>query len=226
MKCLCRSLIRSAGFFLFSSVLLTFPVMSDGDKFNVASAPENENKRVLGDDGTRDLMKGVMGSVLPPGVHPDALPDPTSVGAQVLQRYCTQCHELPGPGLHTAEEWPEVVSRMQNRILRLSKKEKTMIAVRPLSTRDLESVVAYLRAHGYQPIDESAYPDLDTDIGIAFRATCSRCHALPDPSLHTADRWRSVVLRMRKNMEILGVADPGDAEIAKVIGFLQAHAKK
>ena len=35
-----------------------------------------------------------------------------SRGAGLLQRYCAQCHTLPGPGHHTGEEWPEVLRRM------------------------------------------------------------------------------------------------------------------
>ena len=39
--------------------------------------------------------------IVPPGIDPALLPEPASKGAQVLQRTCTQCHNLPGPGRHT-----------------------------------------------------------------------------------------------------------------------------
>jgi len=49
---------------------------------------------------------------LPPGLTIESLPDPKSSGATVLHRYCTQCHNLPGPDRHTAGEWPEVTAKM------------------------------------------------------------------------------------------------------------------
>ncbi len=50
--------------------------------------------------------------VMPPGLMPAQLPDAGGQGALLMQNYCTQCHELPGPGRHTAEEWPQVLDRM------------------------------------------------------------------------------------------------------------------
>src|SRR5512139_4352060 len=58
---------------------------------------------------------GMMGG-FPPGSDPASLPELHSEGAQLLQAYCAQCHELPGPGLHTADEWPAVVRRMNMRM--------------------------------------------------------------------------------------------------------------
>ncbi len=49
---------------------------------------------------------------LPPGLTLDALPVAQSQGASLLGRYCTQCHNLPGPDRHTAAEWREVVPKM------------------------------------------------------------------------------------------------------------------
>lgn len=37
-----------------------------------------------------------------------------SRGHQLVTRYCAQCHVLPSPGQHTADQWPSVVSRMEN----------------------------------------------------------------------------------------------------------------
>ena len=49
---------------------------------------------------------------LPPGLNVESLPDAVSRGAVLLARYCTQCHNLPGPDRHTAGGWREVTSRM------------------------------------------------------------------------------------------------------------------
>ena len=48
--------------------------------------------------------------IMPPGLVAPA--ELGSQGAQLLQRYCTQCHNLPGTGRHTAEEWPALLERM------------------------------------------------------------------------------------------------------------------
>ena len=58
-------------------------------------------------EGMREMMQNMMGDMLPP-MNPDQLPDPDSKGARLLQQFCTQCHNLPGPGMHTAAEWPAV----------------------------------------------------------------------------------------------------------------------
>ncbi|MDP7569359.1 MAG: hypothetical protein QF677_05570 [Arenicellales bacterium] len=49
---------------------------------------------------------------LPPGLSIELLPDPLSPGAALLNQYCTQCHNLPGPDRHTAADWHKVVSKM------------------------------------------------------------------------------------------------------------------
>ncbi|MCU7923073.1 MAG: hypothetical protein KZQ88_10295 [Candidatus Thiodiazotropha sp. (ex Dulcina madagascariensis)] len=49
---------------------------------------------------------------LPPGLSAESLPEAHAPGAVLLDRYCTQCHNLPGPDRHTAAEWRDVASRM------------------------------------------------------------------------------------------------------------------
>jgi cytochrome c2 len=41
------------------------------------------------------------------------LPGMNSSGAESFRVACGQCHALPDPRMHTAKEWPAVVSRMQ-----------------------------------------------------------------------------------------------------------------
>jgi len=49
---------------------------------------------------------------LPPGLSPGQLPEPRSEGARLLQSYCTQCHNLPGPDRHSAVVWRELTGQM------------------------------------------------------------------------------------------------------------------
>ena len=46
-------------------------------------------------------------------ISPNELPAPGSEGAVLFRERCSQCHSLPNPKLHSAEEWPGVVERMQ-----------------------------------------------------------------------------------------------------------------
>lgn len=43
------------------------------------------------------------------------LPEPGSEGAQMLKKFCSDCHAPPRPAVHTAKEWPNVIYRMQER---------------------------------------------------------------------------------------------------------------
>jgi len=127
--------------------------------------------------GMKEMMKNMMGEQLPPGISPEKLPDPQSTGAHLLAQYCTQCHALPGPGLHTAEEWPSVVDRMNRRMRMMS---GMMHGISAPSDSELKTLVTYLQQHAQKPMDKSKYTDLNTPAGKSFQAICSQCHALPD----------------------------------------------
>ncbi len=177
-------------------------------------------------DGMRAMMQRMMGDVLPPGIDPKLLPDPDSRGARLLERYCTQCHNLPGPGMHTAVEWPAVVQRMNGRMQMMSggMMGGGMMEVHAPSAAELGILIEYLQEHAQKPLTAD-YPDLDSPAGRAFRATCVQCHALPDPKQHAPDEWPGVVGRMQRNMSVMGKPVPDQATIGKIVGFLQRHAR-
>ena len=170
--------------------------------------------------GMKAMMKGMMGDILPPGIDPKLLPDPGSPGARLLKQYCTQCHDLPGPGMHTAAEWPAVANRMNGR----EQMMRGMMGVRAPAAAELEILVAYLQEHAQRPL-AAGYPDLGSQAGRAFRATCAQCHALPDPAQQTADAWPGVVDRMRRNMSVMGKPVPDEVTTREIIVFLQHHAR-
>jgi len=172
--------------------------------------------------GMKEMMKDMMGDQLPPGLDPAFLPEPRSSGAQLLVRYCTQCHELPGPGMHTADEWPSVADRMNRRMRMMS---GMMRDIEAPNNYELRTVVAYLQQHAQMPIDRARYTDLSAPAGKLFEATCSQCHALPDPRQHTANEWPGVVGRMTQNMKAMGKPLPDQTTLETVIEFLQTHAK-
>ena len=53
----------------------------------------------------------MLARILPPVIAPEQLPQADSAGAQLLARYCVQCHNLPNPAMHHAAKWPGVVER-------------------------------------------------------------------------------------------------------------------
>lgn len=175
------------------------------------------------------MMSRMMGTQLPPDIDPQDLPDPQSEGARLLARYCTQCHNLPGPGMHTADEWPGVVDRMNQRMQMMSDHGMMgmmMGRIEAPSESELRELVAYLQAHAQRALDTTRHPELATPAGKVFRTACSRCHALPDPQQHTAKEWPRVVARMRQHMVTMRKPVPDEKAVGEIIGFLQRHARK
>jgi len=175
------------------------------------------------------MMHEMMGGRLPPGLDPEALPEPESPGARLLARYCTPCHNLPAPAMHTAEEWPAVAARMFNRMTMMWGRGGMGRMMARWSTfkvptdREQELILGYLQEHGLRPASGASLgpdaPGLDL-----FRQTCSRCHALPNPTLHTADEWPAVVERMRKNMGTMGRRVITQRERDTIVNYLATRA--
>lgn len=162
-------------------------------------------------------------SIIPKGINPDALPDPTSQGAKALTLYCIQCHDLPTPAMHTAEEWNRVLNRMQDRMH--SQRGSVLLRIMVPPKRDWEALQHYLTEYAQKPMDKSKLSDLDTPAGRAFHSICSQCHAPPDPKLHTAKEWPRTVIRMKSNMIAARKHVPDQETIDTIISYLQKHSK-
>lgn len=179
---------------------------------------------MMGGEGMREMMRNMMGDMLPP-MNPDQLPDPDSKGALLLQQFCTQCHNLPGPGLHTAAEWPAVVGRMDRRMQMMSRQGMMMMGrIEAPDKQELATILGYLQAHAQKALDTRLAPGLETAAGKAFRDFCSQCHALPDPGQHTAKKWPEVVERMKGYMESMDKRVPDEKTLREILGFLQRNA--
>ncbi len=159
--------------------------------------------------------------VIPKGLNPEALPDPNSRGATMLTLYCVQCHDLPSPSMHTAQEWQAVVDRMEQEMMR--RRGGVLIRVMMPPKKDWGILRSYLAQNAQQPLDKSQYADLDTPAGRAFEATCSQCHAAPDPAQHSPNEWARVVLRMKNNITAAGRPIPDDATMDMITEFLKTH---
>ncbi len=170
----------------------------------------------------KEMMKRMMPGMLPPGIKPENLPDPASRGAQLLNYYCTQCHGLPSPAMHAADEWPAIASRMFSRMSMMS----GMMGVENPTQVEREEILAYLKAHSMKSIAPGALPSPESRGAILFKNTCAQCHALPDPSMHTAQEWGAVVERMRGNMQAMARRVITDQERTEIVNYLSNHAGK
>lgn len=167
-------------------------------------------------DGSRDelLLASAKVALPPAGITAADLPDPASAGAQVLATHCAQCHELPSPAMHSATDWPSVVRRMWVRMDRLP----GSLAVSVPDGNARSAMLSYLTTHAL-PVSTATLP-----AGAGrdeFVAICSRCHALPDPRVHSPEDWLTVLLRMERNMERMNVVPATPAETAGIVTYLQ-----
>lgn len=173
---------------------------------------------------------GMMGA-FPPGIAPELLPEPGSEPARLVQEYCTQCHALPGPGLHTAEEWPSVVGRMNMRMQMMGNMRAMMGGmgmmggIKAPSERELDLILAYLQQHAQKPLGQELQGALETKAGQVFQSICSQCHALPDPKQHTVEEWPAVVNRMKLHETTVGKFVPDAAETRQILDFLRRYAQ-
>lgn len=136
---------------------------------------------------------------VPPGLDPALLPAPDSRGARLLGRYCTQCHELPGPGHHTAAEWPAVLERMVV-LMEVSQRFRGLMGrIAAPDAEERATLEAYLSVYALAPMRATPRGP-----GAAeYAQHCAGCHALPEPRRHTPMEWADVVARMQRNAAIM-----------------------
>lgn len=175
--------------------------------------------------GGHGMMQRDSQTGFPPPIDPGSLPEPTSDGAKILQRYCAQCHGLPGPGLHTAGQWPEVVARMRENIEQSGFMMRLMHGLNNPSESETSTLTAYLQKHARTDVNVSQLPMPESEGAQAFAQVCAQCHGLPDPKQHTAREWPSTVERMKQNMRKMGKTIPDEQVLSEILEYLTTHAK-
>lgn len=198
-------------------------LQADDNPFNlkpIFKSTSDMRKLALGMCGGN--MEGMYGGNMPHGISPTMLPEPESIGAKAVTEYCTQCHALPAPGMHTAEEWPAIVGRMNMRMQMMD----GMMGIDAPDQKDMTTVIDYLQTNAQLPIDKTAYPDLKSASGKIFSQACSQCHALPEPKQHTADVWPTVVGRMLGHIAVRNKSMPNHQNTKQIIEYLQRHSDK
>lgn len=181
-----------------------------------AAAADSSATRSMGE---QRVLRAAMLSVPKAGVIPDSLPDAKNPGAKVLVQYCTQCHALPSPAAHGAQDWPFVARQMWLFIDQMQGE----LGVQSPSTAERAQLLAYLQAHALE-----VAASLPAGAGKeTFQATCSRCHVLPDPRRHSPVDWPNVVMRMERNMERFRLSGVSHGMAEQIVGYLQmASARK
>ena len=185
-------------------------------------------------DQMKEMMQEMMSGRLPPGIKPEELPEPDSSGAKLFGLHCTQCHHLPSPAMHTAEEWPTLEARMFSRMEMMagmkgmmeSMMRGGMMAIQAPTGKEQKELLAYLQRHALRPASVESLGPPDTPGMELFRRTCSQCHALPDFTLHNTDEWPGIVERMRKNMATMGKPVITDHERDEIVEYLRRHVRQ
>lgn len=127
---------------------------ADGNPFEMRISPKESaagQKLACGMCGGRwgGMMEGMMmGGEMPRSVDPAQLPEPQSAGAQLVNQYCTQCHGIPAPALHSTPGWPPVVGRMNARMQWM--RQNSSMGITAPTPEELQAILAYMQTHAAQ----------------------------------------------------------------------------
>jgi cytochrome c5 len=163
-----------------------------------------------------DLCRSQPGR-MPPVLAPADLPEPDTSGARLVVRHCGQCHNMPGPGHHTAEEWRRVAAKMfllSEVTARFGGRPQLVIP----DQVEREIITTYLERHALRPLPAGA------DAPRAYLSACGDCHAAPDPGLHSATAWPAVMARMAGHRAIMTREPLDPLSATRVLAYLSEHA--
>jgi len=155
--------------------------------------------------------------VMPPGLPAKQLPDRYSAPAQMMQTYCTQCHNLPGLGRHTASEWPSVLERMTTLMEVANRFGGLLGNVKSPTTEEREQLQQYLTQYALKPLQQK--PE---GLGArAFENHCGACHAAPDPLQYQDTNWSELLKRMQRNMVVMKYTLPSSEVMLQIQHYLE-----
>ncbi len=213
------SVIRRRGSF----ALPTLVILACGPQQSAppaAAKPTQDSAAAPTVAADRLLLAAVRVALPPPGFTVADLPDPQSKGAADIGQFCTHCHNLPTPTIHSATDWPSVVRRMWLRMDRIALEFDVPVP----TPEQRQTMLNYLIINALKVSGSN----LPAGAGRpTFSRVCSNCHSLPDPRQHSSDDWPVVVLRMESRMVQMQVNRPKPAEMQEILGYLrQVTARK
>ena len=165
------------------------------------------------------ILASARAAMPPDDFDVSTLPDAESADAKLMMSFCGQCHAVASPGTHSAVAWPVVVRRMWLRMEMLPES----LSIRVPEVGERVRITSYLTANALKVSPEN----LPAGNGqAAFVEVCSRCHALPDPRIHTAKDWPAVFLRMEGNIQRMKVRGPTQEQTGQILTYLQEVARR
>ncbi len=208
--------MRGNGFCAVVAVLVAIGVGACREQGNTAARGDSTTIVQHGLNQRDELLLAAANVALPPpGVTPADLPEPSSPDAQRVAVYCAQCHELPSPQMHSATDWPSIARRMWLRMELLP----PQLGVKVPTMAERFAILDYLNTNALKVSGATLPPGPGRE---AFSQVCSRCHALPDPRVHSREDWPTVFARMERNMERMKVPPPTREQTTDLLLYLQA----
>ena len=117
--------------------------------------------------------------------------------------------------MHSATDWPSIARRMWLRMELLP----PALGVKVSTMAERFTMLDYMNANALKVSDANLPAGRGRE---AFSPVCSRCHALPDPRVHSREDWPVVFARMERNMERMKVAPPTREQTSDILLYLQA----
>ena len=156
-------------------------------------------------------------TIFPEGLDKGAMiPERESKGGSLFNKYCSQCHNIPNPVMHSGNEWPMAFERMVRHARTIG---TTYEGIALPTLQEKKEIITYLQRNGLKALPEDD-PSLKGAEAIQFLWFCSTCHAPPDPILHSPKEWKKVVEKMNKNRTSSGRSTMSKTEIDKILKFL------
>lgn len=168
--------------------------------------------------------KNIKRVAIPGGLTADTLPDAQSKGAKLFASYCSQCHSLPSPRMHSQSDWPMRFEKMMDHVRLLT---GTAPDIKIPTGNEKQEIVSYLQKMGFIGLAEYA-PLLAEPEGFNVAWYCSACHAVPDPiqfpakdaAQLSAKEWHLVVDRMNVYRKKQGREELSVSDMNLVVDFL------
>lgn len=214
---------------ILSVAILVVSLMRLPSSLGIANADPATPQMMGGMDnhqGTQGMTHGMMRDNVPPGVKPQDLPAPNSKGARLTAEYCAGCHSLPSPSMHTAKKWQVVADRMFRRMSAASTRGMMGMPVNEPSREQQKEILVYLQAHALKSISPGALGSPNSPGAAAFSSSCSQCHALPNPRLHSAAGWPPIVRKMQSFAKQMGKKVITDQQAREIENYLASPGSR